>query len=105
VIIPNAEKAFIDTRKLEEYCLSTHHPRGKHKARVFAKHGITEPSLLRQALLDAVLSVELRSVVHGPHGSIYVLEFGWRDVWIRSVWINRKNEDFPRLVSCYIPRT
>ena len=35
MILPFAEYAFIDNRKLIDYCLSENHPIGKHKARVF----------------------------------------------------------------------
>jgi hypothetical protein len=35
--LPNAERAFVDTEKLRDYCLSQTHPRGRHKARVFAE--------------------------------------------------------------------
>ena len=35
MILPNAENAFIDDRKLIDYCLSESHPVGKHKVRVF----------------------------------------------------------------------
>ena len=35
MILPNAENAFIDDRKLIDCCLSESHPVGKHKARVF----------------------------------------------------------------------
>jgi hypothetical protein len=34
--LPNGERAIVDERKLREYCLSAVHPRGRHKARVFA---------------------------------------------------------------------
>jgi hypothetical protein len=105
VKIPNAERAVVDMRKIEGYCLNTQHPRGKHKARVFAHHGISEPQLLKLALLNAVESVEPGRIVHDLHGALYVLEFRWRDALIRSVWMVRKNEDFPRLVSCYIPKS
>jgi len=103
VKIPNFDRAVIDSRKLEGYCLNASHPRGKHKARIFAKHGITESDYLRRLLLDAIVSAEVRSMVTSLHGVLYVLEFPWRAVSIKSIWMVRKNEDFPRLVSCYIP--
>ena len=34
--LPNSDRAFIDFRKLRDYCLSLVHSRGKNKARVFA---------------------------------------------------------------------
>jgi hypothetical protein len=33
--IPNSEQAFIDIRKLTDYCLNLEHLDGRHKARVF----------------------------------------------------------------------
>jgi hypothetical protein len=33
--LPNKTKAFVDIRKIEEYCLNPLHQRGKHKAKVF----------------------------------------------------------------------
>ena len=42
MIIPNADRAVIDIRKLRDYCLNPAHNEGKHKARLFsAKLGIT----------------------------------------------------------------
>ena len=35
MILPNAEQAIVDIRKLRDYCLNDEHPRGKHKARQF----------------------------------------------------------------------
>jgi hypothetical protein len=54
--LPGGELAIVDRTKLTEYCLDPRHPRGKHKARVFASVlGITirEEDLLRSALLQA----------------------------------------------------
>ena len=36
MMLPNGERAIVDIAKLTEYCLSLDHPRGRHKARVFA---------------------------------------------------------------------
>src|ERR1700736_2597608 len=33
--LPHSDKAVLDIRKTEDYCLSPSHPRGRHKARVF----------------------------------------------------------------------
>ncbi len=54
--LPNADRAFVDLQKLREYCLNPAHPRGQHKARVFASAlGITarEAAWLRTAFLRA----------------------------------------------------
>ena len=34
--LPNGDRAIVDIAKLRDYCLNPEHPRGKHKARVFA---------------------------------------------------------------------
>jgi hypothetical protein len=34
--MPGGHAAIVDRQKLTEYCLNPEHPRGKHKARVFA---------------------------------------------------------------------
>jgi len=34
--LPGADRAFVDIKKLNDYCLSSRHPRGRHKARMFA---------------------------------------------------------------------
>jgi hypothetical protein len=35
MIIPDAERAVVDVRKLRDYCLNSTHDEGKHKARLF----------------------------------------------------------------------
>jgi hypothetical protein len=59
--IPGGARAVVDIAKLRNYCLSEQHPRGRHKARVFASVlGITaaDADVLRQALLMAALEGE-----------------------------------------------
>jgi hypothetical protein len=36
MLIPNAENAVVDIRKLRDYCLNPDHDEGKHKARLFS---------------------------------------------------------------------
>lgn len=33
--LPNGQAAVVEIEKFREYCLSSDHPRGRHKARVF----------------------------------------------------------------------
>jgi hypothetical protein len=57
VRLPNAEQAVVEISKLRDYVLNPAHPRGRHKARVFASAldiTQTDVELLRQQLLDAV---------------------------------------------------
>ena len=54
--LPNGDRAIVEDAKLVDYCLSTTHPRGRHKARLFAAAlGFTvhHAILLRTALLEA----------------------------------------------------
>lgn len=56
MIIPNADRAVIDIRKLRDYCLNPAHNEGKHKARLFsAKLGITrqDAEALREILSNS----------------------------------------------------
>ena len=53
----NFKKAYIDIRKLEDYCLNEFHPFGKDKAKVFKSLlGIEskDAELLRIAILDGL---------------------------------------------------
>jgi len=57
MILPNAEKAIVNIRKLRDYCLNPSHEVGKHKARVFAAAlDLTDRNAdeLREAILRAV---------------------------------------------------
>lgn len=108
VKLPNGDRAFVDIRKPHEYCLSSRHPRGRHKARVFAAVGIREADAeeLREALLDAALRAEVESGNASPYGQRFVLDFDFvrkeSTVRIRSTWIVRTGEDSLRLTSCYV---
>ena len=107
--LPRAEHAFIDERKLVDYCLNPGHPRGRHKARVFSSAlGFAESSapIIRAALLEAARN---RDAVPGEvdeHGQRFTIDFPMTgplgSATVRSIWIIRSAENFPRLVSCYI---
>ncbi len=103
--LPNAERAIVDIRKLEEYCLNSQHPRGRHKARVFASVGIRESDAedLRNSLLEAALVRDVQEGAACLYGQRYILDFDLlgRDgaVMVRSTWIVRTGEDVPRLTS------
>jgi len=48
-------------RKLEEYCLSSAHPRGRHKAKLFREAlgiGVSHASWLRQQILKPLVEAE-----------------------------------------------
>lgn len=107
--LPNPDRAIVELDKLRRYCLSRTHPRGRHKARVFATAlGITEEhvELLRAALLAAVASAEATPGEGDRYGQRYVLDFEMSGpsgkATVRSLWIVLDGQDFPRLTSCYV---
>lgn len=106
--MPGAEAAIVDPRKLTAYCLNPEHPRGKHKARVFATLGFTADNAdeLRAALLKAAASGDALPAASDQFGDRYVLEFEIEGPQgkgvIRSTWIVRRGERAPRLTSCFV---
>ena len=107
--LPNPENALVETRKLRDYCLSPEHPRGRHKARVFASAlGLTvdDSHELRRALLAATLSEEALVAEVDEYGQRYMLDFEMStemgSAVVRSVWMVRSGEDFPRFTSCWV---
>jgi len=115
--LPNPGRAVVDLDKLKGYCLNSQHEDGKHKARVFeAALGITQAALsitkkdaawLRERLLKAAY-LEARRVGTVRFGTLYVIDFVLRTAGkvatVRSGWIVRDREDFPRLTTCYVKK-
>lgn len=107
--LPNPEKAVIPAQKLSGYCLNPNHADGKHKAYVFQAVfgiGIAEESELKQALQEAIQRYDATPDEANQYGQKYVVDF-WltrndKQAMVRSIWIVRYEEDFPRLVSCYV---
>ncbi len=107
--LPNGDRAVVDIEKLRDYCLSMEHPRGRHKARVFASAlGISDQDadVLRDALLTAAVTEEASSGEIDEYGQRFVVDFDiigpGGQARVRSAWIVRGDEDFPRLTSCYV---
>jgi len=107
--IPNADKAIVDIAKIRDYCLNPTHVRGRHKARVFESVlGMTSEHAddLKDALLVAVLIHEAILGEHDEYGQRYMIDFEieWngKSAIIHSAWIILKDEDYPRLTTCYI---
>ena len=99
----------VDITKLREYCLNLQHPRGRHKARVFASalnlhQGDAE--FLRTQLLEAAKMSDAIAGEVDEYGQRYLVDFecqkGSRRAFVRSAWIVLKGEDFPRLATCYV---
>ena len=107
--MPNCERAVVETGKLRDYCLNPFHPRGRHKARIFrAALALTaeDAHLLRDALLKAACNDDVTPGDLDGYGQRYVLDFTMTtesaQAAIRSAWMIRVGEDFPRLLSCYV---
>jgi len=107
--VQDASRAFIDPRKLEEYSLSLEHPRGRHKARVFqsalnvSKNNVAE---LEMRIRQAITEEECTQGDSDRFGERYTVDFQWtrqgRTATVRTTWIVRTGEDFPRLTSCCV---
>ena len=112
--LPNAENAVLDIAKLRDYCLNPNHPEGKHKARVFlAKLGIRQNNAedLRNAILEGVLLAEAIEQAPSAFGRRFVVDLAvsrsegviLATAIVRTAWIIREGEDFPRLTTCFCP--
>ena len=108
-MVTNADRAEVDPRKLTEYCLPPTHPVGKHKAAVFeAALGITSAVavILRCWRVEAARSDEVVAERVEEFGERFSLDFeastGAGSATVRSAWIVRAGEDFPRLTTRYV---
>lgn len=106
--LPNGDKAILDMRKLEDYCLSPSHPRGRHKARVF-RHALglqqEDATWLRAELLKAAVSGAdvVASDIWGTHWQLDAIIGRHRKrAVVRTLWVVRTGEDLPRLVTCWV---
>jgi len=113
--LPNAENAVVDIAKIRDYCLNPHHPTGKHKARVFfEKLGISQDDAdrLRQSILEAVLIADAIEQEASEFGRRFTVDFllSWPEgivlstAVVRTAWIIKNGEDFPRLTTCFNPQ-
>jgi hypothetical protein len=107
--LPGGDNAIVDLEKLRDYCLDPQHPRGRHKARVFAATlGLaqTDAEFLREVLLRAAREADARLGESDEYGDRFILDFelnrGNRRAVVRSVWIVLRGETAPRLTSCFV---
>jgi hypothetical protein len=107
--LPNADRAVVDIRKLRDYCLDPNSPKGRNKARVFkAVLGLTraDADFLRRQLLVAARASDCQPGEADDYGQRYTVDFpleiAARRRQVRSGWIVRHNENFPRWTTCYV---
>jgi hypothetical protein len=108
MLIPNAENAIVDVRKLRDYCLNLNHEYGQHKARLFSSIlGMTaaQATELRQILLEKVRVQEANLGRRDEFGQRYTLDFTveWQNkrATLRSAWIIEHDSTIPKLTTCY----
>ncbi len=106
MILPNAENAFVDLRKLRDYSLNFESPKGRHKARVFASAlGIKAENAeeLQGILLKIINDSEAELDELDLFGQRYTVDFHLiteiGEAKVRSGWIVLHMEDFPRLTT------
>src|SRR6266496_3313044 len=106
--LPNADRAIVDPAKIRDYLLSTSHPVGRFKAAFFISLGysVDRWEVLREDILmlaragTAVLArpslhgrkFEVDGTLKGPSGRLAA---------VRTVWILRSSEQFPRFVTAF----
>jgi len=107
--LPNGNRAIIDIAKLRDYCLNPRHPYGRHKSRVFRSalgFDQSRAEELRHILLQVAATNEAQLGEKDDYGQRYVVDFplpaAAGTVTVRSCWIVRRDEDVPRLTSCYV---
>src|SRR5208283_5425452 len=69
--LPRGDEAILDIRKIEDYCLSPSHPRGRHKARVFREAldlQRSDAAWLRGVMLEAARSSQASPIAVDPWG-------------------------------------
>jgi len=106
--LPNADHAFVDPAKVRDYLLAAAHPVGRFKARFFASLGYDAEQWER--LRDDILTLAGSGDVYSEAATVYGRKFEvdgiltgafGRSATVRSIWIIRTEEDFPRLVSVF----
>jgi hypothetical protein len=107
--LPGGERAIVDIAKLHDYCLNPAHPRGRHKARVFAATlGLTatDAEFPCEELLRAAREANATPGDGDEYGERYAVDFklarGDRQAMVRSTWIVSRSDPVPRLTSCFV---
>jgi hypothetical protein len=107
--LPNAKNAIIELAKLRDYCLNTDHPRGRHKARVFRDAfglSVDDAGWLQQKLLEGIQKQPAEKFEVNNYGSLWRVDLPLtrqdKSVVVRTGWIIKTGEQFPRLITCWV---
>ena len=106
--LPDADRAVVDPAKIRDYLLAAAHPVGRFKARFFVSLGYAAEQWER--LQDDILAIARSGTVSGETVNTCGRKFevdgiltapSGRSATVRTVWIIRPEEDFPRLVTAF----
>jgi hypothetical protein len=104
----NAARAIIDERKIRDYLLNPLHPRGGHKARMFAAalgYQRFDHARLIAQIRQGIVRHEAVAIGHVPHGERFRVDIpitgSTGSAIVRTLWIIRTGEDVPRFSSAY----
>jgi hypothetical protein len=76
--LPGGADAIVEISKLRDYCLDPHHPRRRHKARVFLSAlglGQGDADFLRAAVLKAAREADAVPGEADEYGARYTVDF------------------------------
>lgn len=106
--LPNAEHAIVDEAKVRDYLLSSEHPIGRFKARVFRAAGYTADAWprLRSDSLAAARTLEVTRSSDRRFGERFVGRGSLsapsgRPLPVLMVWLIPLDSDAPRLITVY----
>ena len=105
-LLPNYERAIINSSKLRDYILSPTHPIGRFKAKLFQKAGYAQDSwkTLEKDIRTQHLSKNVEEAGPSSFGQKYKITAPLKGpnsvtIVVTSVWIVLNAEDVPRLVT------
>ena len=108
-LLPGYQSAYIPIPKIRDYSLNTDHEEGKHKAIVFQSAlgiGQGEYTWLVEQIRQGITMTEAVEEEAISFGKRYRVDLTIRnrekEAVVRTAWIIRNGEDFPRLTSCYV---
>ena len=108
--LPNAHRAFVDPRKVRDYLLSFDHREGRYKAAFFFNLGYSQRRWprLHAELIEMARTADASVGEQTPYGQKYttvglLVGASGRQAEVTAIWIVRRGEDFPRLVTV-VPR-
>ncbi|MGQ0686146.1 DUF6883 domain-containing protein [Bradyrhizobium sp.] len=109
MLLPNADDAILDIRKIEDYCLNPLHARGRHKARVFREAlDLTraDSAWLRDTLLAAARTARVSPAGQDAWGAYWRFDTTIRrqdkSAVVGTVWIVRTGNVVPVFMTCWV---